>query len=365
MAFNFNKYLSFIKAKQAPIISDRSVVGIDIGSSSIKVVQLKHSGKIATLITYGELQLGPYAGRDLGQSTTLSEQKLTQALVDIIRESSVTSKSGVLAIPYASSFMMVINIATALKEDLAPRIPVEVRKYIPAPLKEVALDWFTISSVQTDVEVEHTVLLAALHKDSLTKFSHIINGASMVEIASEIEVFSTIRAAMLPEDSLVIVVDFGGAATRIYIVAEGVVRRIHSIKTGGTALTEALAKEKNVSFEASELTKREYGLSPSPDATDKPPKLVAIVSRLGNEINNVIKRHERNQKETITKVILTGGGANLHGLDSFLRDMLSREVVIADPFAKIAYPAFMEDILKQVGPSFTVAIGVALREISR
>ena len=67
MAFDFKKHLSFVKAKQAPIAKDRNVVGIDIGSSSIKVVQLKFTGKTATLVTYGELQLGPYTGSDLGR----------------------------------------------------------------------------------------------------------------------------------------------------------------------------------------------------------------------------------------------------------------------------------------------------------
>ena len=364
MAFDFKKHLSFVKAKQAPIAKDRNVVGIDIGSSSIKVVQLKFTGKTATLVTYGELQLGPYTGSDLGQITALSEQKLTQSLVDVVRESSVTSKAGVLAIPYTSSFMTIINVVTALKEEVGPRVPVEARKYIPVPLKEVTLDWFLIGSAETETEVEHSVLLAALHNDSLTRFNHIITGASMVEVASEIEVFSTIRAAMVPGDSLVAVVDLGAAGTRVYIIADGVVRQLHSIKTGGASLTEMLAKERNNSFAEAELIKREYGLTLPEGVSVSQSEFATEVNRIGTEINHVLKRYERLNQVAVPKVILTGGNANLNGLVDQFRGMFGCEVVAADPFAKVAYPSFMEDILKQVGPSFTVAIGVALREIN-
>ena len=364
MAFNFKKHLSFIKAKQAPIAKDRNVVGIDIGSSSIKVVQLKYTGKTATLVTYGELQLGPYAGSALGQITALSEQKLTQSLVDVIRESSVTSKAVMLAIPYTSSFMTIINVTTEPKEEVGPRIPVEARKYIPVPLKEVTLDWFLISSAETETEVEHSVLLAALHKDSLARFNNIITGARVVEVASEIEVFSTIRAAMVPGDSLVAVVDLGATGTRVYIIAEGVVRQLHSIKTGGAALTEILSKERNNSFAEAELIKREYGLTTPEGVPAGQSEFATAVSRISTEINHVLKRHERVYKTTIPKVILTGGNANLNGLVAQFKSVFGCEVIAADPFAKVAYPSFMEDILKQVGPSFAVAIGVALRGVN-
>jgi len=380
MAFNFKKHLSFIKARQAPIVKERNVVGIDIGSSSIKVVQLRYTGKTATLVTYGELQLGPYAGIELGQITSLSEQKVTQALVDVVRESSVTTKAGVLAIPYTSSFMTVINVTAPPGEEVGPRIPVEARKYIPVPIKEITLDWFLISSAETDTEVEHTVLLAALHNDSLAKFNHIITGASMVEIASEIEVFSTIRAAMVPADKLVAVVDLGAAATRVYIISNGTVKQIHSIKNGGAALTEILTKEKNQSFLEAELLKREYGLALPVEATTptKPTEagvpnsapvigqseFVKEVNRIGTEINHFLKRYERVYKESVPKIILTGGNATLNGLVDEFRGVFGSEVVLADPFAKVVYPSFMEDTLKQVGPSFTVAIGVALREMN-
>jgi len=123
---------------------EHSVIGIDIGSSAIKVVQLRRKKGRAVLETYGELAIGPYGGVEIGRVAQLSGEKLTEAFNDLLRESHVTTKSGGLAIPLASSLITFITVPNVQEKQLAEMISLEARKYIPVPINEVMLDWSII-----------------------------------------------------------------------------------------------------------------------------------------------------------------------------------------------------------------------------
>ena len=108
-----------------------SVLGIDIGSSSIKVVQMRRKGGRAILETYGELSLGPYAGIEVGRATKLGPEKIVEALNDVLKESNATTKSVALSIPMRQSLVAVIRMPQMEEKQLAQMIPIEARKYIP------------------------------------------------------------------------------------------------------------------------------------------------------------------------------------------------------------------------------------------
>ena len=118
-----------------------SVLGIDVGASSVKIVQLKKKNGKAVLETYGEIALGPYASAQVGQSTSPPAEKIGEALTDLMREANVTAHTGGIAVPLSSSLISVITLPTKSKEDLKTMVPIEARKYIPVPVSEVALDW--------------------------------------------------------------------------------------------------------------------------------------------------------------------------------------------------------------------------------
>src|SRR3989344_1558180 len=124
-----------------------SVIGIDFGSSAIKVVQLKSKNGRAVLETYGSISLGPYDELDVGQTTNLSVDKLSEALNDLLKESNVTTKNAILSIPARASLIFVIELPSSIKENELPDVvPIESRKYIPVPISEVSLDWWIIPS---------------------------------------------------------------------------------------------------------------------------------------------------------------------------------------------------------------------------
>jgi type IV pilus assembly protein PilM len=140
MAFSLGGFLKNL----TPSAGEGSVLGIDIGASSAKVVQLRISRGMAVLETYGEIALGPYAQQPIGKVVRLPPEKIAEALTDLMKEANVTAKTAGLSVPFSSSLVSVIDLPKVDAESLKRIIPIEARKYIPVPVSEVSLDWFVL-----------------------------------------------------------------------------------------------------------------------------------------------------------------------------------------------------------------------------
>ena len=122
-----------------------SVIGIDVGASSIKVVQVKKEGGRAILETYGSLSTAPYAGGLVGQVMPIPEEGLVKALNDLFKESNVTTKNSAMSIPASSSLVFLVELPGNVAEKELPQIiHNEARRYIPVPITEVAIDWWLV-----------------------------------------------------------------------------------------------------------------------------------------------------------------------------------------------------------------------------
>ena len=110
------------------------MLGVDIGTSAIKVVQLRRERGRVILETYGAIALGPYAGVEVGRATSLPGEKIAEALKDVIREANVTTTDAAIAIPYSSSLISIIKLPSSVENQLAQVVPIEARKYIPVPI---------------------------------------------------------------------------------------------------------------------------------------------------------------------------------------------------------------------------------------
>ncbi len=359
MAFDLSTLTSLLKTDTTKAAVRSGVLGVDIGTSSIKVVQLKDVKGVPTLETYGELQLGPYEGIDLGRGTHLPTPKLVEALIDILREAGATAKDATFALSYNASFTTTIQIPTLEQEKLGTMVPVEARKYIPVSLSKVELNWFPLA-IHPE-EKTTSVLVSAIYNEAQERYNNIMSGSALKVVLSEIEIFSMIRSVLAPTDDVVAILDCGASSTRLCIVKKGVVVKTHSIILSGVELTSALAKNLAIEFKNAENLKREVGLRGKESDARIQKTVISTFERGLREIHTVIKRYEEEDKVTVQKVVLCGSGALLKGMEVYIQDMFSRPVVHANSFSKVAYPAFLEDTLTQAGPTFAVAVGVALR----
>lgn len=355
----------------------KSVLGVDIGTSSVKVVQLRKEKGRVVLETYGAIALGPYAGVEIGRATALDASKIAEALKDVIREANVTTKDAAISIPYSSSLVSIIRLPATVQKQLAQVVPIEARKYIPVPINEVLLDWFVVSDAKAataDGKIE--VLLVAIHNDTIAKFRSVGQDALLSPGFFEIEVFSAVRASLDHGLAPVAVIDMGAATTKFYVVERGLIRESHIINHGGQDLTLNASRALGLTVLQAEERKRKYGLSgegPAAVAGSSLPAGVAgadlkrslelSLSPMVIELTRTISAWETRTKQTLNGLVLTGGGATLRGLKEFMQGKVSTEIRLADPFGKTQAPAFLEQILKEAGPEFSVAVGLALRRL--
>lgn len=357
-----------------------SVLGIDIGSAYLKVVQLRRRGGKAILETYGELALGPYAGLEIGRATRLPSQKLSEALSDVLREAHVTTAAAGVAIPFASSLVTTIDMPALDPKELRVAVPIEARKYIPVPISEVSFDWWIIpealartgapapsgyaGQVETDVgkhPQKLAVLIAATHNEALSRFELVVKDAGVKPDFFEIEIFSAIRA-LFPQDLLPhAVLDMGAAETKLYIIDQGLLRSSHIINHGAQELTLSLAKALNMPVEEAERQKRADGILPNGNQTAG--TLRGLLDYAFAETNQALQNYKRRFGGEITDLLLSGGGANLRGIEQFAAEACDVPVKRANPFSQVEAPAFLDEVLQAVGPEFSVALGVALRKL--
>ncbi len=364
--------LSSISSLFSNFASDKtaSVVGIDIGSSAIKVVQLRREKGKAILETYGAIALGPYGGTEVGRATNLPVDKTLEALKDVLREANVNATDASLSIPYSASLVSVIRVPEVNDKQLAQMIPIEARKYIPVPIGEVMLDWFVVpdesqshaANVADASGKKMSVLLVAIHNDTISKYRSIVEGAALNASFFEIEVFSSVRASLDHGIAPVGVLDFGAGTTKLYIVERGIVRESHIINRGSQDITLAISQALGVPVNKAEELKRIKGL------TDKTqPELIKstelTLQFIMSEISRVILAYEARMNASIEVIHCVGGGATLKGFKEYASGKLDAQVSLADPFGKTEAPAFLGDVLQEAGPEFSVAVGLALRRL--
>lgn len=353
----------------------KSVVGIDIGSSSIKVVQLAKKGGKAMLETYGELSLGPYAKTEVGRATQLPAEKIAEALRDVLREAKTTTKLCGLAIPFSSSLITLMEMPAISQKQLAPMIPIEARKYIPVPISEVMLDWWIIPKEEKTVDLEENtdpnierkekveVLVVAIHNDSLNKFQQIVQGAQIEAGFFEIEIFSALRSVIDQEPGASMLFDMGAASTKLYIVEQGIIRSTHIVNRGSQDLTLAISKSLGVPVEQAEIMKRGYRVKPFDKEKEVGELATLTYEYIFSEANRVMLTYQKRFNKNIKRAIFVGGGVKFGGFYDLAKKEVETEVIMGDPFSKTEPPAFLEEILRKTGPEFAVAVGAALRRL--
>jgi type IV pilus assembly protein PilM len=366
----FSSLTSILKSSKG----GEDMLGVDIGTSSIKVVQLKKKNGKAVLETYGALSLGPYGNTDVGAVTNLKTDDLARALTDVMKESNVTTKSAVISIPSLSSLIFIITLPNKIEESQLPKIiPMEARKYIPVPISEVTLDWFVIpqeaeffeggdSSQNASQSPKIEVLVVAIHNDTLAQYRSILEKTELHSDSFEMEIFSNTRALFSHELSPVMLIDFGASKTKVSIIEAGIIRVFHVVNRGSQDITRNISQSLSVTFEEAEKLKRSIGLSQSADG--KVEKIVGLsVDYILTDINSIVFAYQKKYNKNISKVFLTGGGSLLKGLMENVKENFKVEVIYSNPFSRVEKPAFLEPILEASGPEFSVAVGLALRQL--
>lgn len=373
----------------------KKFLGIDIGTSSIRVVEVGKKGQTLQLENYGEIKTPFIKKRPFRifekNILSLSERDTAQAIRSINLEAGIQTKDANFSVPDFCSFFTTLELPSMSKEKIFQAIRYQIRPYIPLPLSEVTLDW-TI----TEGEISKTplkVLVVAIPNHDIEQYKTIAHFANLTLRFLEPEVFALARSSIKPpafpkkgggkdktKEKIIGLIDIGARSTTCSIAEKGVLEISHSFNIGGNDLTEAIAKSLNIGYNKAEAIKRKYGLSQSNNfAKGKIPAerdltglvfkkekdvrriLAPLVDLILEEIKKTFRDFYQVEGEEIEKIILAGGTVLLPGLKEYFLAGLKKEVIITEPFSDILYPAILKQTLAKLGPSYAISVGLALK----
>ncbi len=359
---------------------DPSVIGIDIGSSSLKIVQIKKEKGKAVLQTYGELGLGPYNKLSIGQIATLAPDQYAKIILDLLKEADISSIKGGVSIPLKLSLISIIEIPIVEEKEQRNVIELEARKYIPTAISEVSLDYSILPQVDdtslefiesnnnkiledSKLKKKQKVLLVAIHNQVLSNYSKIVQQSKLNIDFFEVEAFSTARSSLSGEKSPVMIIDLGASSVKIYIIDGGMLLSSHTINRGGQDVSFSISKGLGIPFDKAEHIKRSLGKV----EISEEPKIRELVNiheeYILSEIKTVLTVFQKTKDSTVSKIILTGGASLLDGFLEKMKHNFSAEVELASPFSKLESPVSLQETLKITGMTFSTAIGLALRAL--
>ena len=353
------------------LFGSESYLGIDIGTTSIKLAEISRAGLAGNrpaLKNYGILETYGHLERinDAIQTPSLKmfEGTTVELLKILLRNTRVKSKEAVASLPAFSSFVTLLEIPLMPKDEVEKTMYYQARQYIPLPLSEVSLDWTIVGERDTPEGLKRQqVLLISVPTEIIKKYQNIFAAAGLNLIALELETISSARILVGNEPVLTLILDIGARSTSISIVERGLLKTMSVFDIGGANLTQAIANGLGINVRRAEDLKKTRGLEVVGAEADLPTLLFPFIDVMINEVRRVRDLFERSYGRRPERLILSGGEANLPGLRKYIEEQLSLPVLKADPFSKINYPDKLEPLVGELGPLLAIALGLSIREV--
>lgn len=351
----------------SPTPKKQSYLGIDLGLSGIKLVELMNEKGRARLVTYAYVDF-PAAAQS---SAPLTEDpdRTASILKRMLATSKTTTKRAISALPIASVFSSIISVPASNEKELKEAIQWQAKKLIPVPIEEITLDFKIIDSTEGEGGKKVTrVLITGAPNTLVQSYIEIFKKAGLELLSLETEAFAAIRSLVGKDRSSIMMIDIGSQRTNISVIERGVPFLNRSIATGGRAITETISKTLGIPFEQADSMKRDIramqSFAPQGDIS---PILQTLLKPILDEVKYSFNLYqgqtEGGQAKRIDKIIVTGGSALLPRLPEFLTQMMNVNAYLGDPWARVVYPQDLRPVLDEIGSRFTIALGCAMRDI--
>ena len=370
----------------------KSKLGIDIGTSSIKITELsKETGRFK-LENYGFFELESIdealnvSNHQAGRAVRLSSQDLAWGIREVLKRGRIKTRDAVASVPSFSTFSTIITMPYLSEKDLAKAIQFEARKYVPLPINEVVLDWSIIniasdgSSLLSAPSFQQAdsrkptagsrgsqppaveVFLVAVPRQETERYKNIMKLAGLNLRALELENSALIRALLGNDLSPVAIINIGGRSTSILIVDKGYERLSHNYEIGGFEITKLISKSLNVNLKRAEELKRSFGIKEMDNNTIRQ-AMSSLIDMMAFETKKTIHSYEELKNTKITRAILVGGLANMPNFSDYFGTKLGLPLAIGNPLVRLVMPEGLKEIQSELNSTFAIAIGLAMREI--
>lgn len=345
----------------------RFPIGIDIGTSSIKVVQLGYGSRGIVLRYAGLTEL-------IHPENESGDRGVIMALYDIFREGRLKKNKVAINFPGNNPIIRYLTIPKMPKEELNEAMRWETKKITPIPIEDLIIDFLIVGETEEREIKRYEIILVAAERKTILDQILGLKQTGLKIAAIDVNPLSLLNAVRLNyADDLagnIVFVDIGAGKTEINISKNGILKFTRSVQIGGEDITSAIMRDLQVEYTDADRTKKEFGIIEERlDVSDKPD--IRLKEIIKNEVDRLILEIQRSidyyraqfREGSIKKAILIGGTPLMPGFKEYFASYFEAEVVIDDPFSMIVCddPSFSE--LRLVAPRFSSSIGLALRGI--
>lgn len=342
---------------------DNLFLGIDIGDSSLKMVELRKKNR--------QIYLSNYAFSENVSEVNFTKLEdvnyLAKAINKVKSEAGIKSQKVTASLPSFAVFSSIINLFINIdKKNLATAINEEAAKVIPLPLAEMILDWKIIPDENGKVPTKGNmrIFLTGSPKKLVRKYVDIFKAAKLGLASLETETFSLVRSLVGDDKSTVMIVEIGANSTDLSIVKESIPVLNRSLAVCASSVTKDLSEKMGIPLAQAEQFKIDLGASFDANSQEKmPPVVMKTLEPILTEIQYMLDFFRSQGNSEPEKIILSGGGALLVNLADYFSERLNMKVIVGDPWSRVRSPEELKPVLSEVGPKLAVAIGLAMREM--
>ena len=342
----------------------KSLVGLDIGSSAVKAVELKPAGKAYKVAAFGSQPVPPDSIVD---GAIIDGTAVVDAIRRLFDGLKVSTKDVAASLSGNAVIVKKISLPSMTEAELAESIYWEAEQYIPFDIQDVNLDYQILDRGDVGGKSTMEVLLVAAKKEKIADYTGVIGQAGRVAVVIDVDAFALQNAYEVnygtEPDAVVVLLNAGASATNINILHGDQSVFTRDISTGGNAYTEALQKELNLPFEQADALKR-GGVVDGVTFDDARPVLRAVTENVMLEVQKRVDFFKTSAaSDRITRIVVSGGASRAEGFAEMLTERFQAPVELFDPFKRVAFDAakFGVDAV-EVAPTAAVAVGLALRK---
>ncbi|MBW2422127.1 MAG: type IV pilus assembly protein PilM [Deltaproteobacteria bacterium] len=350
-------------------IGKPSLVGLDIGSSTVKAVELALKGPDKGFELKG-LGIAALPSEAIVQGAFLNSGAIVDTVREAIDNGRIKTKEVAVAVSGHSVIVKKVSLPSMTREELEDQIQWEAEQYIPFDVNEVHLDFQMLDTSEGDGQMD--VLLVAAKRDLVDDYVQVITEAGLIPTVIDVAAFAVENAYEYnypaSSDEVIALVNIGAQVVNINVVQGGIPAFTRDITTGGNQYTEEIQKALGVSFEEAERIKMGESASSS-DQEVVPQEVEQAVRSVTDTVIGEIARSldfftATSVESRISRVLLSGGAAQIVGFDASFRDRTGLEVEIMNPLARmLPSKGFEPDYLAELAPALGVGVGLATRRV--
>lgn len=334
--------------------------GLDMGTTAIRLVQLRGTGNAKQLVKYAYT---PIDSKIATSDANADQQKLIQVLKDLLAQARIATHNVAVGVPSQRVFTTVVDIDRLSPAEMAKSIRLQADSLIPTPLAESKIDWAVLGDSPKD-KTKVEVLLTSVTNDFVEKRLDLLESIGLNVIAFEPDNLALARAMIAPESvTPQMVVDIGSHSTDIVVTMNGAPRLTRSIPTGSEALIRAAVQNLNIDEKQAQQFVFKFGLNKDKLEGQIYQAIIATVDILMTDIDKSIKFFQTRYPETkLDRIIVTGAASTLPELPLYIANKFAVNVEIGNAWRNVSFSQDRQNELMAVSNNFGVAVGLAERQ---